>query len=757
MRKILSTALGFSLLLLSIVLLPSSANADGQNQVALHLDWRGVNLSPTSSISQSFTPLSVPTPSQGQVDWALNIGNSTSALSASFILSNNGSVVWQFFDVPMGSRVMDVETARCQLQSGNAFGTLNSARSTCNAALQAVAGETYTFTLKYWDNGATKWWQAAVTVQSTGQTIQLGRLENNATIDVMNTSTNMSAYNQTSFYKVPLPTCSSVPNYSIIYGALKNSGNTQPTISNTRDSTACPGIGTYDLSTPGKYQLNIGSKTGTTATPINEVRKPRSLEQIPRPASLLLGIHAVTYAGYFNDDSSWIYSPIARGSIKSRQVYEVLPSFADEPFSSLGVMTAMYSGYIIPDLSGTWKFRIRSDDAAYLWFGNEAIVNYSGSTFGAQLRIPGTHEPTTKEFSITLEKDKVYPIRIYYGNAGSFGTFEFSLLPPGFTVYQKDTTGLFFHSEPNYCTSWGIEMALMAKLGYEKYEYSSLCGTPVSELKPGTVGGSSTGSSNSGSTSNTTTSVKKTTVNKPTFSLINIVGNKLNVSVNLGNAGSSRPDSVYLVAPKLGILDADKLFGKVSGSKASWSLDFDKLLSGTAIPLKIVGVKNGVESDPVEQSFNAPGAANLIANKSAPLAPKNVKSRVVGTSAVITTESTIKAGALATSAYIFGVALGVPASQAILGEVIGTKVLFEVPLKTSMAGKSFPFTVYLANEAGKSQPVQGKLSVPSAPKIPSGVINIPSQTKAPKTIFCIKGSQTRTFAAKSCPPGWKNA
>jgi len=300
-------------------------------------------------------------------------------------------------------------------------------------------------------------------------------------------------------------------------------------------------------------------------------------------------------------------------------------------------------------------------------------------------------------------------------------------------------------------------MALMAKLGYEKYIPSSLCGTPASELKPGTVGGSSTGSSNSGSTSNTTTSVKKTTVNKPTFSLINIVGNKLNVSVNLGNAGNSRPDSVYLVAPKLGIYDSNKLFGNISASKALWSIDFDKLLSGTAIPLKIVGVKNGVESDPVEQNFNAPAAINLIANKSAPLPPKNVKSRIVGTSAVITTESTIKAGALATSAYVFGSALGVPASQAILGEVIGTKVLFEVPLKTSMAGKSFPFTVYLANEAGKSEPVQGKLIVPSAPKIPSGVINIPSQTKAPKTIFCIKGSQTRTFAAKSCPPGWKNA
>jgi len=212
-----------------------------------------------------------------------------------------------------------------------------------------------------------------------------------------------------------------------------------------------------------------------------------------------------------------------------------------------------------------------------------------------------------------------------------------------------------------------------------------------------------------------------------------------------------------LVAPKLGIVDSNKLFGDIAGSKASWSIDFDKLLSGTSIPLRVVGVKNGVESDAVDQNFNVPDAANMTANKSAPAAPKNIKSRIVGTSGVITAEATVKVGALATSAYIFGVALGVPASRAILGEVIGTKVLFEVPLKTSMDGKSFPFTVYLVNEAGKSEPVQGKLSVPFTPKIPSGVIKIPSQTKAPKTIFCIKGSQTRTFAAKSCPPGWKNA
>jgi hypothetical protein len=244
----------------------------------------------------------------------------------------------------------------------------------------------------------------------------------------------------------------------------------------------------------------------------------------------------------------------------------------------------------------------------------------------------------------------------------------------------------------------------------------------------------------------------------PSFSLINITGNKLNVSVNLGNAGSSRPDSVYLVAPKLGILDSNKLFGDVSGSKASWSIDFDKLLSGAAIPLKVVGVKNGVESEPLEQDFNAPAAVEkLLTNKSAPLPPKNVKSRIVGTSAIISAEATVKAGALATSAYFVSSSFGSPSGNSIIGEVIGAKVLFEIPLRTSMAGKTFPFTIFLANEAGKSLPVQSKFSIPAAPKIPSGTIKLPTQTKAPKTVLCLKGSQTRTFAANSCPPGWKSA
>lgn len=793
-KRILSALISATLMLFVIVATNPSAHADGQNQIASHLDWSGVNLSVISSISQSFTPLSVPSPSEGQVDWSLNVGNSTSALSTSLILLNNGSVVWQFIDVPAGSRVMNVDTARCNLQSGNAFGTPNSFRSICTAPLQAVAGETYTFDVKFWDNNGSKWWTASVSIKSTGQIIQLGRLENNASNDVLNTSTYMSAYNQTSFYKVPLPACSDVPNYSIIYGPLKNSGVIQPANTGNRGSSACPGIDRYDLSTPGKYQLNIGSKTTGTATS----GRMTASEGQPENTSLRQN----WFGGYLNS-SKYIeqeFTPLQLPTVNKNQgtaesiqfawQWKNTNSFTGQPVGGFTDLEIVHSSSNINTATFTFV----------LWDGVDVSNSYDTQNCEKRVLPVAQHARSDTFYivcyrSITIEHGVTYSIRVEQDTQkganwwkstltnmttnqsvtiGSIKATENDINSPLFALWSN----MIYTGSPVACDAVPVLDLVVSPIRNSPTSKLTLGDTILPQCANATVvankgklggyvfkyGGTNPAARNlegaplvSEPSPTPKATSKAVVVNKPTFSLINIVGNKLNVSVNLGTAGSSRPDSVYLVAPKLGILDSNKLLGNISGSKASWSIDFDKLLSGTAIPLKVVGVKNGVESDPEEQSFSAPDASKLVANKTAPLAPKNVKSRVVGTSAVITAESTIKVGALATSAYIFGTALGVPASQAILGEVIGNKVLFEVPLKSSMAGKTFPFTIFLANETGKSQPVQGKLTVPSAPKIPSGSIKLPTQTKAPKTIFCVKGSQTRTFAAKACPPGWKTA
>ena len=83
---------------------------------------------------------------------------------------------------------------------------------------------------------------------------------------------------------------------------------------------------------------------------------------------------------------------------------------------------------------------------------------------------------------------------------------------------------------------------------------------------------------------------------------------------------------------------------------------------------------------------------------------------------------------------------------------MGSKVLLEVPIKPSMAGKKLVVNIFYANSAGESQPTQAIIQVPSNP-----LLKLASQgkEKVPNTVFCIKGSISRTFAATACPPGWK--
>ena len=235
--------------------------------------------------------------------------------------------------------------------------------------------------------------------------------------------------------------------------------------------------------------------------------------------------------------------------------------------------------------------------------------------------------------------------------------------------------------------------------------------------------------------------------NKPTtpsFSGINFVGNKINLTVNIGANVANRPDKIYLVAPKIGVQAAKPLAGKITGNVATWSLGFSKSLAGLLIPFEIVSEKNGVKSDPVSTSYQAPKLADGI--ESVPPTPTKFKSLIVGNSAVVTAEVAINPGALATNAYLISNELGFTTARPVKGEVAGSKIVVEIDVKPSMAGKSYPVSIYVTNSKGKSKSLNGVISIPKAPSAP---------TVAPDTVICVKSSLTRTFEGAKCPPGWE--
>jgi hypothetical protein len=239
------------------------------------------------------------------------------------------------------------------------------------------------------------------------------------------------------------------------------------------------------------------------------------------------------------------------------------------------------------------------------------------------------------------------------------------------------------------------------------------------------------------------TSPTSSTPNNLSFRGINFVGNKINLTVNIGTNAATRPDKVYLVAPKLGITSTKPLAGSISGNIASWSLGFNKSLAGLMIPFEIASEKNGVKSDPITASYQAPTLDDATA--SVPPTPTKFKSLIVGNSAVVTAEIKIKVGALATNAYLVSKELGFTSARPLKGEVVGSKVIAEIEVKPSMKGKNYPVSIYLTNSKGKSKSLEGVISIPKAPSAPTG---------APDTVVCTKSSLTRTFEGTKCPPGW---
>jgi len=502
----------------------SPVAADSPTQVSAHIDWAGINLTTDTALSQTIKPMNVPSTSIGHVDWGIHMGNSERYIFPNFQLSNSGMANFAFYDVPAGSRVENVGKSTCNLRSPNAFQTANTWRAECSAPLMPVAGETYEFVLKPLKINGSQWWAGSVTIQSTGEVIPLGRIENNPSPAVLNASQSMTGMNQITFWKETPPSCSSIPKFSTVFGPLLTSTGSAPQVSGTRNSETCPGLSGVDtLSNPVSYRVNIGTKSGTQDT------------------------------------------------------------------------------------------------------NSKPITSDSGSE----------------------------------------------------------------------------------------------------------------------------------STDAPSFSLVSFAGSKVNINVNLGS--TNRPDKIYLVSPALGITEAKRVLGKISGSVATWSVGIGSLLSGESIPLKLVSMKNGIETNVIEEFFSVPSAVKSAISGSVPVAPKNITTRIIGTSGIVTAVATLKAGALAQDAYLFGSSLGITSAKPIKGEILATKVIFEIPVDTSMAGKTFPFTIYYENDAGKSAPAAGKISVPAIPKITIDAPKFPTSPGATNTVFCLKGSISRTFAAKSCPPGWKKS
>ena len=316
--------------------------------------------------------------------------------------------------------------------------------------------------------------------------------------------------------------CSSVGINDTIISSLRNDGTTLGNFSTQSIGSCINGVivpnknplggQVFKFGGTNPSSRNLEAKAYNPDEKSNTPRIKRTINQVPHPANIFPGLVQTRYDGYFNDNPAFFVKPVANIDLK---IVDSLPEYqATEGPKS--IFSNLWTGYFIPDTTGSWTFRMTSDDAAYLWIGNDAVLNYSQNISTADIALGGVHASATKEVTVNLAKDKVYPFRIFYGNALDVAVFKFEYQAPNSNQYETDLRSLVWAANPSACSNWGIDYVISGDLGFTKATLPQGCSSKYAD--------SSTGPS-----------ANNSTPAKPTFSLVNFADNKINISVNLGS------------------------------------------------------------------------------------------------------------------------------------------------------------------------------------------------------------------------------
>jgi hypothetical protein len=111
-------------------------------------------------------------------------------------------------------------------------------------------------------------------------------------------------------------------------------------------------------------------------------------------------------------------------------------------------ISRLYRGYKYIYTTGTYRFRLTSDDGAYMWIGPTAISGYSVAN--SYINNGGLHGPVavTGGF-LTLTAGFFYPIRIVYGNSGGTSQITLEWEGPGVAFTTSLTNRAFRNSATN--------------------------------------------------------------------------------------------------------------------------------------------------------------------------------------------------------------------------------------------------------------------------------------------------------------------
>jgi len=152
------------------------------------------------------------------------------------------------------------------------------------------------------------------------------------------------------------------------------------------------------------------------------------------------GLYGKRYVGYFgdtqgnNDNVNWFNTATLHGDVNQLTEINNFTNAAEN-------YSWQWLGYFKASSTENYTFYTNSDDASYLWVGNNATAGFTIAN--ATVNNGGTHgENEVASSPISLVAGTYYPIRVQFGelSGGDFITVSFST-----STITKRTNGLGYY------------------------------------------------------------------------------------------------------------------------------------------------------------------------------------------------------------------------------------------------------------------------------------------------------------------------
>jgi M6 family metalloprotease-like protein len=200
--------------------------------------------------------------------------------------------------------------------------------------------------------------------------------------------------------------------------------------------------------TPSPTATPTPSPTPTlTPTPTSSPTPTITSSPLPKAEDLKPGLVRADYQGYFDDNLDW-FSNRNPDKISISDYVDIQTGIGD-------YFSVQWTGYFIPNESGPWVFSSTSDDGSGVWIGKSAIG--AVPTTIAALSAPGIHGPYTVTKQLKLEKDKLYPLRILFGDKTNWAQMTLAVKAPSSTLIITNLKGLVWHSPISSELNSGID------------------------------------------------------------------------------------------------------------------------------------------------------------------------------------------------------------------------------------------------------------------------------------------------------------